>query len=240
MERNQHFNGALTTINVPIPPGDSGDLVGFFTNSRTRLRTTVESAFQDQQVRQPASKVYADLHLRLIREVPNEEPQYRDVYLRSHMQVITIDQSNEYIQELGEYFINRFENDLSEEEGSGFTLAEIVSLKLTFSLIMLNSRIGEYVPYPKGVPGKTHIINPSGTTDCVFQVLAGYKILKSGKTVPSGRQWESTCQSMINTGGIQSPVTWEDLGRLERLNKLCIRIYQLDNVRDRKGELFFY
>ena len=147
---------------MPIPPEDSGDLAVFFNNIE-RLRGVVESVFQDcQQVRSPSFKTYADVHLRLVREVPNAEEEYRNMYMRSHMQIITNDDIPTYSSELSQYFVNRFDADLSEEEGSGFTLDEIVSVKLTFCVITLNSRIREYVPYPKGVPGKSHIFNPSG------------------------------------------------------------------------------
>ena len=234
----QHFKGALQTIDVPIPSEDSGDIAVFFNNNTERLREAVESIFQDHQhARPPSFKAYADVHLRLVREVPSEEPQYRDMYMRSQIQVISHDEIGSYARELSEYFVNRFEHDMSEEEGSGYTLDEIVSLKLSFALIMLHSRIGEYVPYPKGVPGKTQVLNPSGPTDCVFQVLTAYRCLKSGNVVSSGRQWENACVTSINTGNIQSPVSWEDLGKLERLNEMCIRVYCLDHIKGKKGEL---
>lgn len=177
------------------------------------------------------------MHLRLVREDPDGGVQYRDMYMRSHMQVISYDDIDSYVRELSEYFVNRFEHDMSDEEGSGFTLDEIVSVKFSFSLIMLHNSIGEYVPYPKGVPGKTQVLNPSGPTDCVFQVLTAYRYLKSRNVVPSGRQWENACLASINTGNIPTPVSWEDLGRLERLNNISIRVYCLDNVEDKKGEL---
>ena len=188
-------------------------------------------------MRSPSFKIYVDVHLRLVREVPNAEPQYRNVYMRSYVQVISSDDIATYTCELSQYFVNRFDADLSEEEGSGFTLEEICSVKITFALIMLHSRIGEHVPYPKGVPGKTHILNPSGSTDCVFQVLTAYHYLKTGNVVPYGRQWEDACLTSINTGKIQSPVSWEDLGVLERLNNISMRIYSLDNIKGKKGEL---
>ncbi|XP_050686671.1 uncharacterized protein LOC126980610 isoform X2 [Eriocheir sinensis] len=237
-EISQHFNGALTTIDVPVPPADNGDIASYFNNNTGRLREAVESVFQGcQQVRLSSFKVYVDMHLRLVREDPDDGVQYRDMYMRSHMQVISFDDIDSYVRELSEYFVNRFEHDKSDEEGSGFTLDEIVSVKFSFSLIMLHNSIGEYVPYPKGVPGKTQVLNPSGPTDCVFQVLTAYRYLKSRNVVPSGRQWENACLASINTGNIPIPVSWEDLGRLERLNNISIRVYCLDNVEDKKGEL---
>ena len=154
-ENTQRLAGALTTIEVPIPSEDSGDIATFFSNNAENLHSIVESVFHGyQQVRPPSFKTYVDMHLRLVREVPNEEPQFRDVYLRSNIQVISHDNIASYVSELSNYFVKRFDDDMGEEEGSGFTLDSIVSEKLSFSLIMLHSRIGEYVPYPKGVPGK--------------------------------------------------------------------------------------
>ncbi|XP_050714174.1 uncharacterized protein LOC126997179 isoform X2 [Eriocheir sinensis] len=168
-EISQHFNGALTTIDVPIPPADNGDIASYFNNNTDRLREAVESVFQGcQQVRPPSFKVY---------------------------------------------------------------------VKFSFSLIMLHTSIGEYVPYPKGVPGKKQVLNLSGPTDCVFQALTPYRYLKSRNVVSSGRQWENACLASINTGNIPTPVSREDLGRLQRLNNISIRVYCLDNVEDKKGEL---
>ena len=122
---------------MPIPAEDSGDLTVFFNNTE-RLRRAVQTVFNDyQQVRSPALKSYVDVHLRLVREVPNAEPQYRDMYMRSHVQIISSDDIATYISELSQYFINRFDMDLSDEEGSGYTLDEIVSVKMTFTLVML-------------------------------------------------------------------------------------------------------
>ena len=108
------------------------------------------------------------------------------------------------------------------------------SVKFNFVLIMLHSRIGDHIPYPIGVPGKRYILKPSGPTECVFQVLTAYRYLKAGKVVPPGRQWENACLTSINTGKIQSPVSWEDLGVLERLNNISIRVYSLDNIKGKK------
>ena len=55
--------------------------------------------------------------------------------------------------------------------------------------------------------------------------------------VTSGRHWTNDCLSYINTGSIESPVSWEDLGQLERLNNISIRIYSLENIKDKKAEL---
>ena len=157
--------------------------------------------------------------------------------MRSNIRVISHDDIGPYVCELSEYFVNRFEHDLSEEEGSGFTLDEIRNVTMTFALVMLQNRIGEHVPYPKGVPGKNQVLNPSGATDCVFQILTAHRYLKSGNVVPSDRQRENACLTSINTGNIQSPVSWEDLGQLERLNNLCIRIYTIENIKGKKGDM---
>ena len=213
---------------MPIPAEDSGDLTVFFNNTE-RLRRAVQTVFNDyQQVRSPALKSYVDVHLRLVREVPNAEPQYRDMYMRSHVQIISSNDIATYISELSQYLINRFDMDLSDEEGSGYTLDEIVSVKMTFTLVMLHSRIGEHIPYPKGVPGKSQVLNPSGSGDCVFQVLTAYQHLKKGVDREN---------ASINTGNIQSPVSWEDLRVLERLNNISIRVYSLDSIKGKKGDL---
>ena len=115
---------------------------------------------------------------------------------------------------------------------------EIVSVKFFFFLIMLRNNIGEHVPYPKGVPGVRLIFNPSGSADCVFQVLTAYQCLKTGNAVTPGRQWENACLAFINTGNLQGPVSWEDLEHLEKLNNVCLRIYSLDNIsKGKKSEL---
>ena len=232
------LENAFAEIDVPIPAGDSGDIAVFFNNNMGRIRRLVDSVFQEyQQVRPPAFKVYTDVTLRLVREVPDGEPQYTHVYWRSYAQVISHDDIVSYVSQLPNCFLNRFENDLSEEEGSGFVLDSIVSVKLSFSLITLHSRIGEYVPYPKGIPGKRQVFNPSGPADCVFQVITAYFYQKTGKQVTSGRQWVDACLTTIKTGSIEGPVSWEDLGVLERLNNVALRIYNLESTKDRKAEL---
>ena len=102
---------------------------------------------------------------------------------------------------------------------------------------MLRNNLGESVPYPKGVPGITQGINPSGATDCVFQIIKAFQYLKDRKAAPSNRRWENASAVTINTGNVQSPVSWEDLGRLEKLNRLCIRVYNIENVKSRRAEL---
>ena len=156
---------------------------------------------------------------------------------RKNIQIISYGDIASFASELHNYFSQRLDDDLSEEEGSGFILDSIVSVKLFFSLIMLHSRLGEYVPYPKGIPGKRQIFNPSGSTDCVFQVLTAHFYQKAGIKLTSGRQWANACMSTINTGNIESPVSWEDLGQLEKNNNIAIRIYCIDNIKDRKAEM---
>lgn len=72
------------------------------------------------------------------------------------MQVISHDDIDSYVHVLAEYFVNRFEHDMSDEEGRGYILDEIVDVKISVYLIMLHSTIGEYVPYPNSVPWKTY------------------------------------------------------------------------------------
>lgn len=79
-------------------------------------------------------------------------------------------------------FVNRFGHGMPEE-GSEFTLDEIVSVKFCFCY-----SLGEYVPYLNSVPRETQVLNPSGPTDCVLQVPTPYRYQQSRNVVPLGRQ----------------------------------------------------
>ncbi|XP_042882870.1 uncharacterized protein LOC122259939 [Penaeus japonicus] len=186
-------------------------------------------------------KVFGQMQITLVKSSTLGEDTYQDFWVGFRARVITVDEIFNLLERWIEHLHRRLETMTNELEGSGFIIHKVRGLHINVAHHILQQRLGSFVPYPAGVRGSESIFNPkSKNMSCVIQCIAGYRIHKvkektSWSKILKSVESNKICHRHVDFIGVSLPIKWEDLGKLERLNKVSLYIYTLQQDNSVKG-----
>nr|XP_045585962.1 uncharacterized protein LOC123747796 [Procambarus clarkii] len=159
--------------------------------------------------------------------VPKESPLCN---IKINIRDVTLEDITDLVKSWINVIATGLEKQLSEVEVSGITVQGVTSFHMNFMVVQHPIRLGTYVPYPT-IRGKQCILNPkSASSSCLIQCICAYLCLSSGKNLGVVRtiiKIESRCRKYIKTDNLDLPLSWENLSKIETLNKVSIFIYLL-------------
>nr|XP_045586236.1 uncharacterized protein LOC123748078 [Procambarus clarkii] len=155
------------------------------------------------------------------------------------MRAITQEEVEQLVNLWVEEIDNKLEELLGEQEGSSVGIESILGFYINVALIEHPIRLGSFVDYPAKLRGKGHVFNPRGEANiCLMQCIAVHKCLARGllyndiKTRAKSGRW---CRRQVRwSNNIGTPVSFDDIAKVEDLNRSSIFIYVLvkgDNGR---------
>lgn len=124
---------------------------------------------------------------------------------------------------------------MNQTQGSGFILEVISRFKITIVRMGAHSVLGDDVPHPQGVGGRRSIFNPnSSEMSCLLQRLEVFQVFEQDPH--STEERDCKLQHMLDSGkysgwliwdDYRQNITWEQIRKLEILNKFSIFIYKM-------------
>ena len=237
----EEFRQRYTRRVYSIPEHVNGDPIVFMTRYRNFIVGELQSILQGDRDNEfpPSAKVFAELPL-ILRRIGLDGTITRfDFGFTFRVQVVTVNSIEEVVDEWVAQVHRRLEKELTAQEGSGLVVEIIKNFTINYCIFGRFNVLGDHVPYPRQVRGAKQILNPNGKENaCLIQCIAAFKLHEMGKDWLSISQKIRSvryCKMLVKMGGVQTPITWESLSRLEKLNKVAIYVYTLtadpDNVR---------
>lgn len=195
-----------------VPEHTSNDPITYVTYYKNFFINEVKSYFDSHSREFPPSlKIFADMTLTLIKMNADGDIDYTPFHFGFKAKCITYMQVGELVQGWCDYLHEKLEPRISEQEGSGLIIYSVDAFSINYCVFAIHNRLGEYVPYPRGVRGGNEIFNPSGMQNsCMLQCIAAYKLQHMGKSWTRIKQKTNNivnCKRLVNTEGIDVPVT---------------------------------
>ena len=236
------FDGALIEIDLDTAQDLSGDLMSIIIANQERLEAVIKQTMNFNQIHTAGG--YAEITLILKKKnLHTLTDDKEEVYIILPRRHFTLTNVNENVQGWIEYLSERLEDLLLRVEGSGFVFDSIKKFVIRLNQYNLPNNLGNYVKFPLGVRGANQIYNPNNPhVCCVYLCLVAAIMLRDN---PHKHNFHATLrhvsksfiENRINTTSLTPPFKWEDLGKLEILNKTCINVYMLDKNKNERYEL---
>ncbi|XP_069187737.1 uncharacterized protein [Procambarus clarkii] len=162
----------------------------------------------------------------------------RELPIRSEQRTVSRHEASVVVDQWIAELYNKLEEFFAETEGSSLGIQSISGFYINSIAVQHPIRLGEYVPYPDKLRGKQLIFNPKGEQNiCLIQCLAAYKCLAQGMTLHNiGRRSKSArwCLRFVRwPEDIEIPITYDNINKIESINKLSIFIYVLTREDNR-------
>ncbi|XP_069175223.1 uncharacterized protein [Procambarus clarkii] len=127
---------------------------------------------------------------------------------------------------------------LKNVQSSSVGIHSMSGFAINFSYIRHPMHLGSYVPYPAKLKGKESVFNPESEGDeCLLQCIAAYKNLALGRTMHNVRHHYKSlrwCRRFVVWADeIRFPVSFDNLKKIEKLNKISIYIYTVTHESNR-------
>ena len=219
----------MIILYVSIPTRDQRDAQAFLPNNLPQISEILRREFQRFGTPPPQLKIYTEMHVEIMRPDGDRQP----FFIISDNQFVMFDGIDRYLNELAAALYERSERHSNQVEGSGFAFQRILSFKIILLHPHRAQAYGNFVPYPRSVRGASSIFNPSRTLGmCLIQCLAAYfrLKLKPDRNVNLKRSTDNIrfCRRYVSwEDSLECPIAWEDIKKLESLNKCSIYVYKL-------------
>nr|XP_045616023.1 uncharacterized protein LOC123769117 [Procambarus clarkii] len=233
----RNFNGAYTRYSFSVPEHVRGDPGAYLRTYRAFFINFVSGLFT---LEHPHIRVFPDFTFGVRRLNVEPDDDFDPVmHMRGEMRAITQEEVEQLVNLWVEEIDNKLEELLGEQEGSSVGIESILGFYINVALIEHPIRLGSFVDYPAKLRGKGHVFNPRGEANiCLMQCIAVHKCLARGllyndiKTRAKSGRW---CRRQVRwSNNIGTPVSFDDIAKVEDLNRSSIFIYVLvkgDNGR---------
>ena len=221
-----------------IPEHVNGDPIAFLSSYRMFFINEIKSILRDGNSNEfpPSGKIFAELPLTLRRVNLDGTITRFEFGFTFRVQVVTLNSVEEVVDDWLAQLHRRLEKELTAQEGSGLVVEIIKNFSINYCILGHFNRLGDHVPYPSHVRGGKQIMNPNGKEKaCIIQCIAAFKLHEMGRDWAFiGRKIKSVpfCKTLVNMGGVETPITWECLARLEKLNRVALYVYTLTSDPD--------
>ncbi|XP_069177817.1 uncharacterized protein [Procambarus clarkii] len=226
-----HFQGSYIRHSFKIPENVEIDPLSCICNYQIFFIKYISNVYNSYQGQfPPMLRIFPEVYVQLKGNSVEGEPIVHDFNIKINIRDVTLEDITDLVKSWIDVIATGLEKQLSEVEVSGITVHSVTSFHINFMVVQHNIRIGTYVPYPI-VRGKDYILNPKGTTSsCLVQCISAYFCLSRGRKssyVNRLIQIEKRCKKYVRTDNLDLPLSWENLSKIETLNKVSIFIYLL-------------
>ncbi|XP_063877104.1 uncharacterized protein LOC135109612 [Scylla paramamosain] len=240
IDSRENFMRSFARHQYDIPDHVSRDPLGLLTEYREFFIREIRSYFTSHgSPFPPTLKIFSHISLLLVKFSTLGEDEHRVIHIAFRARLITYQDVPDLVDLWIHQLNSRLESLTSETEGSGFIISRVQNFFINYCLHVACSGIGDYVAYPRGVRGGNEIFNPDGRhSSCVIQCLAAFRLHARGvpwKRIPKILRRRHGGEKYVTRGKVGSPVTWENLSQLERLNCLSLDVYTLT----KSGEIYY-
>nr|XP_045584359.1 uncharacterized protein LOC123746694 [Procambarus clarkii] len=226
-----HFQGSYIRHSFRIPKNVEIDPLLYICNYQIFFIKYISNVYNSYQGRfPPMLRIFPEVYVQLKGNSAEGEPIVHDFNIKINIRDVTLEDITDLVKSWINVIATGLEKQLSEVEVSGITVHSVTSFHMNFMVVQHPIRLGTYVPYPT-IRGKKCILNPkSASSSCLIQCICAYLCLSSGKNLGVVRtiiKIESRCRKYIKTDNLDLPLSWENLSKIETLNKVSIFIYLL-------------
>ncbi|XP_069194044.1 uncharacterized protein [Procambarus clarkii] len=238
LDRIDNYNGSYVRLSFSIPEHVNTSPGLYLRTYRDFFINEVQSLFSP---RHPFLLIYPDVTL-IVRNLNVQQdgednlldPINNDGFpIRGEGQRITLEEVETLIDFWADELTEKISQYLEAKEGYNVLVERLTGFYINCGQIEHPIRLGSHVDYPEGVRGKKLVFNPEGEADiCLMQCVAAYKCLAKGMHLDNIRARSvnaSWClRHMKWPADVNSAVTFEDIHKVEKMNKVSIFIYSLE------------
>ncbi|XP_069176208.1 uncharacterized protein [Procambarus clarkii] len=238
LDRIDNYNGSYVRLSFSIPEHVNTSPGLYLRTYRDFFINEIRALFSP---RHPFLLIYPDvtlivrnLNVQQDREDNLLDPINNDGFpIRGEGQRITLEEVETLIDFWADELTEKISQYLEAKEGSNVLVERLTGFYINCGQIEHPIRLGSHVDYPEGVRGKKLVFNPEGEADiCLMQCVAAYKCLAKGMRLGNIRARSvnaSWClRHMKWPADVNSAVTFEDILKVEKMNKVSIFIYSLE------------
>ncbi|XP_069176845.1 uncharacterized protein [Procambarus clarkii] len=187
----------------------------------------------------PALLIYPDFTFNLQQLNQENEPDFEGEFpIRAEQRTISRHEASVIVDQWIAELDNKLEEFFAETEGSSLGIQSISGFYINSIAVQHPIRLGEYVPNPDRLRGSRHVFNPKGEQNiCLIQCLAAHICLAQGMTLDNiikrskSARW---CLRFVRwSEDIEIPITYDNINKIESINKLSIFIYVLTREDNR-------
>ena len=241
-QRNVFHNTHLQYY-YSIPVHVENDPVAFLTEYRNYFIEQVRQYFNNYGPFPPTIRILCDIPTRLVKMETSGEINYKPLFINLDSRVTTIDDVEDLVDFWIANLIKFLEKHMNDVEGSGLVIDRMLEMQISYLLHVTYNLMGDYVPYPSEVRGDRMIFNPKGNGEnsCVVQAIAAYLFHKDGLDWRHMQRRVGTllnCMRVVTCKGLNFPLTWDDLAKIENLNKVSLFVYTLTEDAEEKKRFY--
>lgn len=230
MNITRNFNRAYTRYSFSVPEHVQGDPGAYLRAYREFFVNFVNGLFT---LERPQLRIFPDFQFAVRRLNVEPDDEFDPVlHMCGEMRAIAQEEVEQLVNFWASEIDNKLDELLREQKGSSVGIESLSGFYINVALIEHPIRLGSFIEYPPKLWGKGHVFNPKGEANiCLMQCIAVHKCMGHGflyndiKNQAKSGRW---CRRQVRwSSDIGTPVSFDDIAKVEDLNNSSIFIYVL-------------